>query len=101
MGLAGQCYIESSSYLGGFAITGNCPGQDSRNIRSAMYKCESCGNLVEIFSDESRFRCKQCGHYVNREKTISCIEWCPSARQCLGEDRWRKMTGQEESKEGK
>ena len=29
-----------------------CPGQDSRNLRVALYKCPNCGADVEIFSDE-------------------------------------------------
>ncbi len=70
-----------------------CPGQDTRNLRSAVYKCPSCGEMVEIFSDELRFRCKKCGNYVYRDKAPTCIEWCPSARQCLGEERWRALIG--------
>jgi hypothetical protein len=23
----------------------------------------------------------------------SCIEWCASARQCLGEERWKALRG--------
>ena len=76
-------------------MAGKCPGQDSKNLRSAVYKCPSCGDFVEIFSDEARFRCKKCGQYVYREKAPSCMEWCPSARQCLGEDRWRQLMGQD------
>ena len=40
-------------------------------------------------------RCKKCGQYVYREKAPSCMEWCPSARQCLGEDRWKQLMGQD------
>ncbi len=78
-------------------MDGRCPGQDARNLRSAYYKCPKCGALVEIFSDELRFRCQQCGEYVFRERTPSCIEWCARARECLGEDRWRQLTGQDKS----
>ena len=67
----------------------HCPGQDSRNLRSAIYKCPNCGADVEIFSDELKFKCRKCGHLVYRDKTPSCIDWCSSARQCLGEERWR------------
>lgn len=68
-----------------------CPGQDSRKLRSAIYKCPNCGADVEIFSDELKFRCRKCGQYVYRDKTPSCIEWCASARQCLGEEKWRQL----------
>lgn len=76
-------------------MASHCPGQDTRQLRSAYYKCPGCGALVEIFSDEARFRCRQCGQYVMREKTPSCIEWCPQARQCLGEEKWRQLMGPE------
>ena len=68
-----------------------CPGQDSRNLRIELYKCPKCGTEVEIFSDEVRVRCHQCGEMVYRERLPSCIEWCASARQCLGEARWRQL----------
>ena len=74
-------------------MNSQCPGQDSRNLRAALYKCPNCGAMVEIFSDELKFRCRKCGQYVYREKTPSCIEWCASARQCIGEERWRQLTG--------
>jgi hypothetical protein len=30
---------------------------------------------------------------VFKEKMPSCIEWCSSARQCLGEERWHQLMG--------
>jgi hypothetical protein len=30
---------------------------------------------------------------VFREEIPSCIEWCSSARQCLGEERWHQLMG--------
>ena len=78
-------------------MAGRCPGQDSRNLRSAYYKCSKCGNLVEIFSDELRCRCQQCGEYVLREAAPSCIEWCARARECLGEERWWALMGHSEA----
>jgi Fe-S-cluster-containing dehydrogenase component len=47
---------------------------------------------VEIFSDETREKCQKCGKMVLREQMPSCISWCPSARQCLGEERWAQLT---------
>jgi NADH pyrophosphatase NudC (nudix superfamily) len=68
-----------------------CPGQDNRRLRVELHKCPSCGYEVEIFSDEIKVKCSHCGEHVFREETPSCIEWCASARQCLGEERWRKL----------
>lgn len=70
-----------------------CPGQDTRKLRVELHKCPNCGAEVEIFSDESRIKCQKCGTIVFREKMPSCVEWCSSARQCLGEERWQQLMG--------
>lgn len=62
-----------------------------RNLRVSVHKCPNCGAAVEIFSDEMRVKCHKCGKYVHREKVPSCIEWCTSARECLGEERWKQL----------
>jgi ribosomal protein S27E len=72
-------------------MVSHCPGQDSRNLKVAVYKCPNCNNEVEIFSDETRIKCRKCGNYVYREKTPSCIEWCSKARECIGEERWQQI----------
>jgi len=73
-----------------------CPGQDMRNLRVSILKCPNCGHEVEIFSDEMRVRCPKCHTMVFRDKVPSCIEWCASARQCLGEERWKQLVGGED-----
>ena len=84
-----------------------CPGQDIRDLRVSVHKCPNCGAEVEIFSDEMRVKCHKCGQYVHREKVPSCIEWCSSARECLGEERWKQLkdmtdkNSKEITKEGK
>jgi len=74
-----------------------CPGQDMRNIKVSLYKCPNCGAEVEIFSDELRIKCHKCGKYVYRDKTPSCIDWCAAARQCLGDERWKALKGEEKT----
>ena len=74
-------------------MNSKCPGQDMRNLRAGMYKCPDCGNEVEMFSDELRIKCQKCGQYVYKEQVPSCIEWCASARQCSGEERWKALRG--------
>jgi NADH pyrophosphatase NudC (nudix superfamily) len=74
-------------------MTSKCPGQDFRNLRVSLHKCPGCGAEVEIFSDEIRARCQKCGEMVYKEKVPSCIDWCASARQCLGEERWKQLQG--------
>jgi len=72
-------------------MVGKCPGQDMRKLRVALYKCPNCGNEVEMFSDELRIKCRKCGEMVHKEQIPSCIDWCASARQCLGEERWKEL----------
>ena len=68
-----------------------CPGQDSRQLRVKLYKCANCGANVEIFSDEVSIKCQECGEKVYSDKGPSCIDWCASARECLGEKRWQEL----------
>ncbi len=72
-------------------MSGHCPGQDGRNLRITLHKCPHCGAEVEIFSDETRAKCHQCGEYVYQEETPSCVDWCVKARECLGDDRWNQL----------
>jgi len=74
-------------------MSSQCPGQDTRNLRVELYKCPNCGAKVEIFSDELKVKCPKCGKYIYKAKIPSCIDWCASARQCLGEERWKALKG--------
>jgi ribosomal protein S27E len=67
-----------------------CPGQDFRSLSARINQCPDCGADVEIFSNETRVKCHICGSMVYKDKTPSCAEWCASARECLGERRWKQ-----------
>ena len=47
-----------------------CPGQDRRNLRVELYRCPNCGTEVEIFSDEVKVKCYNCGTMVFKEKFL-------------------------------
>lgn len=70
-----------------------CPGQDSRNIQAEAMKCPECGYVLEIFSDEIRARCPNCKNLICRDRLPSCLDWCKSARDCIGEERWKQLKG--------
>ncbi len=72
-------------------MVSRCPGQDSRNLKVSVHQCPVCQNEVEIFSDETRIKCRKCNNYVYKDKTPSCIEWCSKARECIGEERWKQI----------
>ncbi len=69
-----------------------CPGQDSRNIKGEAIKCPKCGYRAEIFSDEIKVRCPECKILISRQRLPSCIDWCKSARACLGQERWNRLS---------
>jgi len=74
-------------------MTFKCPGQDRRNIKAETLHCATCGTEAEIFSDEVKVKCRKCGELICRERLPSCVDWCKFARDCVGEERWRKMKG--------
>jgi hypothetical protein len=65
-----------------------CPGQDSRYWDGeAIFesRCPKCGSTVEFFKDDSKRRCRQCGHeLLNPRIDFGCASYCPFAEQCLG-----------------
>jgi NADH pyrophosphatase NudC (nudix superfamily) len=72
-----------------------CPGQDTRWRTVDEYVCSNCGTREEIWSSELKVRCPQCGNSIYKEIVPSCIDWCKSARECLGEERWKRLVGEE------
>jgi len=66
-----------------------CPGQDSRFWdENAIFevKCPECGHEVEFFRDETRRKCRHCGHRVTNPKMdFGCASYCKFAAQCVGE----------------
>ncbi len=69
-----------------------CPG--SGNIRTpipSLKECPGCGEEVEIWSDELRAKCTKCGATVFKENAPSCIEWCQSAKECIGEEKYNRL----------
>lgn len=65
-----------------------CPGQDSRYWDGeAIFEshCPKCGTVMEFFKDDSKRRCRQCGHeLLNPRIDFGCASYCPFAEQCLG-----------------
>jgi len=51
--------------------------------------------MVELFSDEQRILCPKCKTEVFRKTAPNCLQWCTSARQCIGEERWKALFGED------
>jgi ribosomal protein S27AE len=66
---------------------------DSRSLTVRDATCPSCGASVELFSDEQRRKCPSCGASVSLETMPVCAMWCPSAKSCIGVERYAELKG--------
>jgi len=64
-----------------------CPGQDSRWRTVDTYTCSNCGAEEEIWSDELKVRCPNCGNWIYKEQVPSCVNWCKAVEEGNG-GRW-------------
>ncbi|UCF97308.1 MAG: hypothetical protein JSV89_19365 [Spirochaetaceae bacterium] len=69
-----------------------CPGAKIlRQPQPEMFDCPSCGEEVEIWTDEIRGVCSNCGQKVFRDGFMSCLEWCKFAADCVGEEAYDRF----------
>lgn len=69
----------------------HCPG--SANLRTptlAIKKCPQCGEEVELFSNDVKVTCSNCGFVIYND-IMSCVQWCKYAKECVGEETYRKL----------
>ena len=52
--------------------------------------CPQCGNEIELFSSDTEVACDNCGFIVYND-TLSCVQWCKYARQCVGDEMYEVM----------
>lgn len=52
--------------------------------------CPQCGSIIEIFSIDTEVPCENCG-FLAYNDTLSCVQWCKYARQCVGEEMYAHM----------
>ena len=70
-------------------ITGGCQGKPKTpTIQEKI--CPKCGNLIEMFSIDTQMACEKCG-FVAYNDTLSCVQWCEYARQCVGDEMYEHM----------
>jgi predicted amidophosphoribosyltransferase len=70
----------------------SCPG--SKEIKSPYPEeliCAYCMHKNEIWSDESDTNCKKCGQTITRDMKPSCLQWCPSAKECVGIEKYERI----------
>lgn len=70
----------------------HCPGSGSiRNPVPENIPCPQCGREVEIWTDEKKGVCPGCKTTVLRERKMSCIDWCPYAKECVGPEVYERL----------
>lgn len=52
--------------------------------------CPQCGNTIELFSIDTQVACDHCG-FVACNDSLSCVQWCQYAKQCVGEEMYVQM----------
>ena len=52
--------------------------------------CPNCGALIEMFSVDTEMACEKCG-FVAYNDTLSCVQWCKYAKECVGEEMYNHM----------
>jgi ribosomal protein S27E len=74
-----------------------CPG--AANIRTptlSIKKCPQCGEEVEVFSNDISVKCDRCGFVIYND-IASCVQWCKHARECVGDETYRRLTGEKKA----
>jgi hypothetical protein len=70
-----------------------CPGSaEIRNPFPDDIKCVYCDTQNEIWSDEPDTKCDSCGKTINREMKANCLMWCPAAKECVGKEKYDRLT---------
>lgn len=67
-----------------------CPGSLAGTPTLKVKKCPECGNEVEVFSNDVKVKCENCGFNVYND-VESCIQWCKYAKECVGEQLYKKL----------
>lgn len=62
----------------------------SKEISLEEKICPQCGNTVEVFSVDTEVTCDRCGFVIYND-TLSCVQWCKYAKQCVGEEMYERM----------
>lgn len=77
----------------------NCPGSSRfKQPVPEILQCPSCGEEVEIWTDEVEAVCRNCKVTVTRQKGQSCLDWCKYAKECVGEERYNKYLSNKQKK---
>ena len=72
----------------------NCPGSGKfKGPQADVIECPFCAREVEVWSDEAGASCPGCKRMVSRNLAQCCLDWCKYAKECVGEERYKKYLG--------
>ena len=74
---------------GGNMIFSGCQSK-SKELSIIDKTCPQCGAEIELFSVDTEAVCERCGYKVYND-TLSCVQWCRYARQCVGDEMYERM----------
>lgn len=72
------------------SVFDRCPGSLAGTPTLEVKKCPECGNEVEVFSNDVKVKCDKCGFDIYND-VESCIQWCKYAKECVGEQLYKKL----------
>ena len=68
----------------------SCPGsQQFKQPTPENINCPFCKEEVEIWTDEFQVVCPGCKKKISRLGQ-SCLDWCSSAKECVGDEIYNK-----------
>lgn len=69
-----------------------CPGsQKFKQPQPENIKCPSCGQEIEIWTDEIKVNCPNCKNIILRpQEGATCLDWCKYAKECVGDQTYNK-----------
>jgi anaerobic ribonucleoside-triphosphate reductase len=68
-----------------------CPGAAGvRTPTLTIKKCPSCGEEIEVFSNDIYVACNKCGFKVYND-IASCVQSCRYAKECVGEELYTRL----------
>ena len=69
-----------------------CPGAKAFTQPTPEFvPCPSCHAEVEIWTDEAETKCDKCGNTVSRAMLQGCVDYCETAKECLGDALYSKL----------
>lgn len=78
-----------------------CPGsQKFKRPQPENIVCPFCGKDVEIWTDEVEAVCDNCKKKVGCKEGQNCLDWCKYAKECAGEEIYKKYMKNKSGKTG-